>query len=125
MLKKFLLTIFFLILSSCSNTKKENISAEILYKDATEYYKSHNYFTAIKKLDEIEDDFPYSEYAAKADLFKAFIHFELDEYNEAYAVSEKFIKLRPANQYVSYLYYLKSEALYKQIRDKFTTLSTH
>jgi outer membrane protein assembly factor BamD len=105
----------FLIIS-CSQ-KKDPDNAEFFYKKAIKNIEKANYISAKENLEKIGDDYPYSNVSSKAEILIAFIEFVQKNYDEAIIASDKFIKLRPANQYVNYMYFLKAESYYKNRSD--------
>ena len=98
-----------MILMSCaSNDQEESEPAEvILYRMAQDRINAKNYMGAVESLARIERFYPFGVYAeqARADLIYA--HYMTGDYDQAYAASEKFIRLYPRNTNIDYAYFMK------------------
>jgi outer membrane protein assembly factor BamD len=104
-----LLIISILILMGCaSNEKEEAEPPEVqLYRMAQDRINAQNYLGAVDSLARIERFYPFGVYAeqARADLIYA--HYMSGDFDQAYAASEKFIRLYPRNTNVDYAYFMK------------------
>ena len=110
MKNKFLILFFsILVLMGCASNEKED--AELpevqLYRLAQDRINAQNYLGAVDSLVRIERFYPFGVYAeqARADLIYA--HYMSGDYDQAYAASEKFIRLYPRNTNVDYAYFMK------------------
>ena len=119
MKNKLVLTILtVLILAGCASkpeTEEEREPAEvILYQLAQDRINAKNYSGAVESLSRIERFYPFSVYAeqARADLIYAF--YMSGDYDQAYAASEKFIRLYPRNTNIDYAYFMKGMTGYYQ-----------
>ena len=119
MKNKLVLTILtVLILAGCASkpeTEEEKEPAEvILYQLAQDRINAKNYSGAVESLARIERFYPFGVYAeqARADLIYAF--YMSGDYDQAYAASEKFIRLYPRNTNVDYAYFMKGMTGYYQ-----------
>ena len=74
---------------------------------AQDRINAQNYLGAVDSLVRIERFYPFGVYAeqARADLIYA--HYMSGDYDQAYAASEKFIRLYPRNTNVDYAYFMK------------------
>ena len=104
-----LLIISILILMGCaSNEKEEAEPPEVqLYRMAQDRINAQNYLGAVDSLARIERFYPFGVYAeqARADLIYAY--YMSGDFDQAYAASEKFIRLYPRNTNVDYAYFMK------------------
>ena len=104
-----LLVISILILMGCaSNEKEEAEPPEVqLYRMAQDRINAKNFLGAVDSLARIERFYPFGVYAeqARADLIYA--HYMSGDFDQAYAASEKFIRLYPRNTNVDYAYFMK------------------
>ncbi len=94
---------------------KEQEPAEvILYQLAQDRINAKNYSGAVESLSRIERFYPFGVYAeqARADLIYAF--YMSGDYDQAYAASEKFIRLYPRNTNIDYAYFMKGMTGYYQ-----------
>ena len=119
MKNKLVLTILtVLILAGCASkpeTEEEREPAEvILYQLAQDRINAKNYSGAVESLSRIERFYPFGVYAeqASADLIYAF--YMSGDYDQAYAASEKFIRLYPRNTNIDYAYFMKGMTGYYQ-----------
>ena len=119
MKNKLVLTILTaLILAGCASkpeTEEETEPAEvILYQLAQDRINAKNYSGAVESLSRIERFYPFGVYAeqARADLIYAF--YMSGDYDQAYAASEKFIRLYPRNTNIDYAYFMKGMTGYYQ-----------
>ena len=107
--KFFILVISAMILMSCASNDQEEVEpAEvILYRMAQDRINAQNYMGAVESLARIERFYPFGVYAeqARADLIYA--HYMTGDYDQAYAASEKFIRLYPRNTNIDYAYFMK------------------
>ena len=104
-----LLIISILILMGCaSNEKEEAEPPEVqLYRMAQDRINAKNFLGAVDSLARIERFYPFGVYAeqARADLIYA--HYMSGDFDQAYAASEKFIRLYPRNTNVDYAYFMR------------------
>ena len=109
--------------SACgSSGKKEKFAyverpVETLYADGTKQLKYKRYERAVAYFEEVERQHPYSTWARRAMLMKAFAYYQGNSYEEAIGAVEQFVALHPGNKSVPYAYYLKSMCYYERIRD--------
>lgn len=98
-----------MILMSCASTEQDEAEpAEvILYRMAQDRMNAQNFMGAVESLARIERFYPFGVYAeqARADLIYA--HYMTGDYDQAYAASEKFIRLYPRNTNIDYAYFMK------------------
>ena len=98
-----------LVLMGCASNEKEDAEPpEVqLYRMAQDRINAQNYLGAVDSLARIERFYPFGVYAeqARADLIYA--HYMSGDYDQAYAASEKFIRLYPRNTNVDYAYFMK------------------
>lgn len=107
-----------IMLGGCASkpeTEEEQEPAEvILYQLAQDRINAKNYSGAVESLARIERFYPFGVYAeqARADLIYAF--YMSGDYDQAYAASEKFIRLYPRNTNIDYAYFMKGMTGYYQ-----------
>ena len=119
MKNKLVLTILAAImLGGCASkpeTEEGQEPAEVvLYQLAQDRINAKNYSGAVESLARIERFYPFGVYAeqARADLIYAF--YMSGDYDQAYAASEKFIRLYPRNTNIDYAYFMKGMTGYYQ-----------
>lgn len=123
-MKRIYLIIFITLciaVAGCSKKKNtiedSGLSAEELYNNAMDKLEARKYKTAISLYEEVERNYPYSEWATRAQIMSAYTSYRDDEYDDAIIGLERFIKLHPGNEDVPYAYYLKALCYYEQISD--------
>ena len=120
---KGLLVAMALFAVSCSSSGKKKKFAyverpvEQLYAEATEKLERKRYDEAIAYFEEVERQHPYSSWARRAMLMKAFAYYQGNDYEETVQAVDQFVALHPGNKDVPYAFYLKAMSYYEQIRD--------
>ncbi len=111
-------------LSACgsSSKKKEKFAyverpVEILYEQASVAMERKRYSDAVELFGEVERQHPYSAWARRAILMKAFAQYQQNDYEDAVTTLDQFIALHPGNKDAPYAYYLKAMCFYERIRD--------
>lgn len=112
-----------LVAAGCSSTgQKKKFDyverpVETLYGEATKRLEQKRYDEAVAFFEEVERQHPYSDWARRAQLMKAFSRYQANDYEEAITALDQFIALHPGNKDVPYAYYLKAMSFYERIRD--------
>jgi len=104
-------------LTGCATTDKPKDESVALMKEAEEDIKSDHYLIAIDKLREIKSRFPYSKFAALAQLRIGDVFFLQESYGEASAAYEAFRDLHPKHEKVEYALRRIGESYYKDVPD--------
>ncbi len=110
-------------IGACSSTKKKSKFAyverpvETLYAAAVDQLERRRYELAINFFEEVERQHPYSAWARRAMLMKAFTYYRGNDYEEAIEALDQFISLHPGNKDAPYAYYLKAMSYYERITD--------
>lgn len=119
MKKIFRLTlIFFLVtgsLFSCSKKKDEKDNAEIAYTKAMKLLKDKSYTSAAEAFVKIDDDFPFSKWATKAQTMAVYAYYKDEEHAKLVQTVDDFIRLNPNNDAVPYMMYMKGLSFYNLI----------
>jgi len=110
-----------IFLNSCSSKEAQNIkikkkvSLPELYSSAYQDFEIGKYRDAVRKFEEVEKNYSYTNWAPKALLIKAYIYYDSSSYLDALAALQKFKKFYPANKDIAYAHYLTAVCLYEQI----------
>lgn len=110
-------------IGACSSSKKKEKFAyverevEVLYREAARAMERKRYDEAVELYGEVERQHPYSAWARRAILMKAFAQYQQNDYDEAVTTLDQFIQLHPGNKDAPYAYYLKAMCFYERIRD--------
>lgn len=107
---------------ACSSNSKKKFAyvekpVETLYQEATRKLEQKRYDEAAPLFEEVERQHPYSAWARRAMLMKAFAHYQKNDYDDAISALDQFITLHPGNKDAPYAYYLKAMCFYEQITD--------
>lgn len=107
------LVLVFALLTGCAadgvapHDPTKNWSAEKLYSEAKRKLAVKEYVTAIEYFETLEARFPFGEFTQQAQLDIAYAYFKQDEFDNAIAAADQFIKLHPRHKAVAYAYYIK------------------
>ena len=115
-------------LAACSGDKADapdGPSAELdqatpvaeLYQRAANQMDNKNHGAAAASFDEVERQYPYSQWATRAQLMSAYAHYLDLNYDQAIIGLDRFIQLHPGNENIAYAYYLRGLSFYEQISD--------
>ncbi|GAA3941949.1 outer membrane protein assembly factor BamD [Litoribacillus peritrichatus] len=124
MLKRFsFIIVLFALLAGCSSDDKKPDEPEKTeleyYSDAQELMDTEQHFQAIKELSDLENYYPFGRYAEQAKLELMFNYIRLDDYTNAHATAERFLRLHPRHPKVDYAYYVRALSTYYMTRGFF------
>ena len=110
------------MINGCASDKKKKFAyverpVEQLYSEATKQLERKRYKEAVAYFEEVERQHPYSVWARRAMLMKAFAHYQTNDYEDAIRALDQFITLHPGNKDAPYAYYLKAMCFYERITD--------
>lgn len=109
-----------LLLAGCSSlgsADDENASAEQLYQDARAAMRAKNNERALELLETLQARYPFGEHALQAQLDIIYMYFKNDEWDEAVAAADRFIRLNPTHPRVDYALYMRGSANFERGRD--------
>jgi outer membrane protein assembly factor BamD len=111
--------LFFLIFSSfilisCAEKEFDPADPAGSFAIAREPYDDKNWEIATRRLSEFKSRFPYSRFAAQAELMIADAQYELENYEEANVAYDQFVKLHPKHEKVDYAMYRIGETFWVQ-----------
>ncbi len=90
---------------------------EELYNNGMDALAASRYATAADQFTAIEENYPYSTWAARAQLMLGYTQYLRNNYVQAIATLDRYIQLHPAGQDVAYATYLRALCFYEQIED--------
>ncbi|HEY0917882.1 outer membrane protein assembly factor BamD [Devosia sp.] len=93
------------------------IPPEVLYQQALNDMDGQRYATAIKSLEKLSRQHPYSEYNEKAKLMEVYANYRIGRFDEAILAADRYLALYPSSKEVPYVLYLKGTSYFGQIRD--------
>ncbi len=88
---------------------------ESLYSQGMTALKDKKYEKAAKFFDEVERQYPYSDWATQAQLMAAYTYYLGQNYTKSLTALETFVQLHPAHRDAAYAYYLMGLCYYEQI----------
>jgi outer membrane protein assembly factor BamD len=91
--------------------------ADQLYAQGLQELNKENYDDAVKKFNEIDEDYPYSTWATHAEILAGYAQYKNQEYDPAISSLGRYIALHPTDPEAAYAYYLKALCYYEQIDD--------
>jgi outer membrane protein assembly factor BamD len=111
----------FFAVTACSKKEPETAEAhepvEKMYNAAAAKLDEGSYTEAAKGFDAVEQNYPYSQWATRAQLMAGFAHYKNLKYDDALLALERFIDLHPGDDNIAYAYYLRALCYYEQISD--------
>lgn len=91
--------------------------ADVLYNQALANLNSGRLDEAAKKFDAVDRQHPYSEFARKSLVMGAFANYRSGKYDDAIAMTKRYIALYPTQPEAAYAYYITGLSYYRQIPD--------
>lgn len=94
-----------------------DVPADRLYNEGLGLLQRNNFDGAVKKFNEVDRAYPFTEWSRKALVMTAFTHYEAAQYDEAIGASRRFLQLHPTAPEAAYAQYLLAMSYYFQIPD--------
>jgi len=110
---KYIFPLILLVLVGCSTSGKSQLTngrgltARMLYEKSKDNIKSHNYKSAISKLESLDSRFPFGAYAEQSQLDLIYAYFQNRDSASAISQADRFIRQHPRHAFVDYAYYMK------------------
>ncbi|MBU6474513.1 MAG: outer membrane protein assembly factor BamD [Alphaproteobacteria bacterium] len=112
-----------LLATACSGGKKDAglvqqpAPVAKMYDKAAAELQDGEYSEAAKGFNDVEQNYPYSEWATRAQMMAAYAYYKSLKYDDAVMALDQFIELHPGDPSVAYAYYIKALCYYEQISD--------
>ena len=116
-MKKVLFACLFLLGACASEINLDELGPEEIYTRAYQYFQETDYEKAAEAFDKIEQQYPYSEWAERAQIMMAYAQYKQNEYTDAIMTLDRFLQLHPGNRNASYALYLKALCYFEQMSD--------
>jgi outer membrane protein assembly factor BamD len=118
------------LLFACANTKdpdakiaKANAESEQgYYYRAQKSLQGGQMVAAVEKLEALEARFPFGRYAEQAQLEIIYAHFRNQDFAQASAAADRFIRLHPLHPQIDYALYVKGLATFSLDRSIFQAI---
>jgi outer membrane protein assembly factor BamD len=91
--------------------------ADQLYNEALYHLQQKEYKDALDKFQEVDNQHPYTEQAAKAVLMITYIHYSRGDYNDTIETAKRYLTLYPASKDAAYVQFMMAMSYYNQIPD--------
>jgi len=111
-------------LSACAGKPKqrsrlvyEERPVEALYNTGMQRLDEKSWTEAVDYFEEVERQHPYSEWSRRSIVMEIYAHYQANDYNQATAAAERFIKLYPGSPLTPYAYYMRAISYFEQIVD--------
>ena len=119
-IKKIITILCFLLVISCSSKKKienplDNLTPEQLYTEGVKNIKYNSYDKSIVYFERINQEYPYSPFASKAQIMEAYAYYRTAKFEYSIAALDDYTSLYPGEKNIEYAYYLKALCYYDQI----------
>jgi outer membrane protein assembly factor BamD len=88
-----------------------------LYNDGLSKLSKGQTTDAVKKFEDLDRLYPYTDLAKKSILLQAYSNFRKNDFTSAIAASKRFITIYPNSEETAYAYYLIAESYYAQVPD--------
>ena len=109
------------VLAGCSLFQEPEVvverPVEKIYNAALDALLADNHPEAVSEFEQVEAQYPYSEWATRAQLLVAYAHYLKNDYTLAAGTAERFIDLHPGSSDVPYVRYLIALCHYEQVPD--------
>lgn len=116
-----------LALSGCGGSAEQDAAAakaneprqsiDQLYNAGISALARDEYKVAIGQFEDLERDYPYSEWAVRGQVMTAFANYKSEKYDVAMAGLDRFLRMHPTHESAPYAFYLKALCSYDQISD--------
>ena len=93
------------------------VPAEQIYNQGLARLQKSDYEGAAKKFEDLDKQYPYSEWSRKALIMTAYSHYEGQAWEDAITASKRYLQLHPSSKDAAYAQYLMAVSHYNQIPD--------
>jgi len=90
---------------------------ETLYNNGLDALNAQRYTTAEDQFDAVEQNYPFSAWASRAELMQGYAQYLQNHYTQAIGTIDRYIQLHPNGEDTPYAYYLRALCYYEQITD--------
>ena len=121
-----------LILFSCSTNEKKITIAQVddknIFKKGIQLIEEKKFKESIDQFIKINDEFPFSKYSSQAQIYNAYLNFELNKPDKTILLLTDYISMNPNGIFTEYDEYLIAMCYYIKVSDpsrdsKFTKIA--
>jgi outer membrane protein assembly factor BamD len=101
------------ILTACATNEdkpRKGLTEQEVYESAQKHMNNKAWMAAIQTLQLLEENFPFGTYGEQGQLELIYAHYRAQNYDEAIANADRFIRLHPQHRHVDYAYYMRGLA---------------
>lgn len=91
--------------------------ADMIYNQGLVFMQGQDYEKAAKRFDQLDKQYPMSEWSKKAVLLNAYANYEGRNYDDAISSAKRYVTLYPNDKDAAYAAYIYANANYAQIPD--------
>ena len=123
---------FLLLLYSCSANEQEIKFAQgddkNIFEKGIKFIEEKKFKKSIDQFIKINDEFPYSKYSSQAQIYNAYLNFELNKPDKTILLLTEYISMNPNGIFTEYAEYLIAMCYYIKVSDpsrdsKFTKIA--
>ena len=127
----FKFTILLLLFSCSANEKNIIISQEddkSIFEKGIQFIEKKKFKESIDQFIKINDEFPYSKYSSQAQIYNAYLNFEINKPDKTILILTEYISMNPDGIFTEYAEYLIAMSYYIKVADpsrdsKFTKIA--
>ncbi len=93
------------------------LPVEQLYNNGMDALEANRYAIAVEQFSSVEENYPYSQWASRAQLMLGYTQYLQNHYDEAIATLDRYLQLHPSGPDTPYATYLRALCYYEQIED--------
>ena len=93
------------------------VPPDTLYQQALGEMDKQQYQTAIKTLEKLQRQHPYSDFNEKAKLMEMFANYRIGKFEDALLAADRYLALYHSSKEVPYVLYIKGNSYFAQITD--------
>lgn len=104
------------VLTACASKeeKRKGLTEQEVYESAQKHMDNNSWLAAIQTLQTLEENFPFGTYGEQGQLELIYAHYRAQNYEEAIANADRFIRLHPQHRHVDYAFYMRGLASFHQ-----------
>ncbi|MGY2048293.1 outer membrane protein assembly factor BamD [Methylobacterium sp. JK268] len=95
----------------------ERRPADKIYSEGLAKLEDHDYDEAVKRFDNLDKEYAYSDWSRKAVLMTAYSNYEGGKYEDAITAAKRYLQRHPGSKDAAYAQYILAMSNYKQIPD--------
>ena len=127
----FKFTILLLLFSCSANEKKITIAQgndKEIFEKGIQFIEEKKFKESIDQFIKINDEFPYSKYSSQAQIYNAYLNFEINKPDKTILILTDYISMNPSGIFTEYAEYLIAMCYYIKVSDpsrdsKFTKIA--